>query len=437
VNARCGLLIMLLPLAVAAPAGAADWSAWQRHMEAAQRAFEQGRLSGAEERLADAVREAELQDPKSPQLARSLTALAEVYRKQGREREAQAVTARVDALNRAIGADVTEPLQAYAALLRELGRDVDARAVDARVQRLKEVRAGDGRGNLLFFNPVAELRDYAALLRRRHRDADARAVEAQAKAEATRLVERYETLRKGYSKEPAALPTVTWLQQITAGREAAEGRLYPEAEGLFIDAARTAESFAAQDARRPYTLSLLAYTQRAQGKREDFERTVQRAMPMLEPIAGSGHAYLPRSFSVLALAYVQYGFEGAEALGYFQRSLPLLEKDVRPDHPAVGLQLVGLAASRLALNQPEAAEPALQRALTIAGAQSGREEALIARGLLTVVRVYMDRGDYVRADAVAERAVSVFRRTLDPDHPDVMFALAVQRAVQAKLAATR
>jgi len=435
VTRRLGFLVLVLLLALAAPAGAADWSAWQRYMEAAERAWEQGRLSGAEQRLEDAVREAELQDPRSPQLVRSLTVLAEVYRKQGRERDAQAVAARASAISRATassGADVTEHLQAYATLLRELDRDVDARAVEARVQRLREVGAGDGRGNLLYFNPVAELREYAALLRRRNRDADARLVDARANAEATRLVGRYEALRKEYSREPAALPSVTWVQQIDAGSEARLGRLYPEAEGLYRDAAKTAESFEPQDARRAYSLSLLAYTLRAQGKRDEFERTVERVLPMLEPIAGSGHAFLARSFALLAQAYLRFNFDGAEALTYFQRSLPLLEKDLRGDHPAVGLHVAGVAAARLALDQPEAAEPALQRALAIAGAQTGPDDAMVARGLVTVVLVYMRRGDYARADAVADRVVNVYRRTLHPDHPEVLFALALQREVQAK-----
>ena len=57
---------------------------------------------------------------------------------------------------------------------------------------------------------------------------------------------------------------------------------------------------------------------------------------------------------------------------------------------------------------------------------------MVARGLVTVVLVYMRRGDYARADAVADRVVNVYRRTLHPDHPEVLFALALQREVQAK-----
>jgi tetratricopeptide (TPR) repeat protein len=430
------LVLLAATLAGTRPVAAADWSTWQRYMEAAQRAWEQGRLSGAEQWLQEAVHEAEQQDPKSPQLARALTALAEVYRKQGRESEARALAPRIDALTRASAADgpsVIERLQAYAALLHELGRDVDARTVDARVQLLRGVEAGGSGGQLLFFNPVAELRDYAALLHQRNRDAEARAVEVQAAAEAAKLIERYEKLRQGFSG-PAALPTLTWLQQMTAGNEALDGRLYPEAEALFRDAATTAETFGAQDARLSLTLSRLAFVVRAQGKREEFTRLVQRVMPMLESIAGTHHALLPSSLNVLASAHLRFSFEGGEALAYFSRALPLLEKDVRADHPAVGLQVAGLAASYLALKQQATAQPLVERALAIATAQSSAEAAVPAVGLLAIVRLYRDGGDYARADALAERVVAVLRRTLPPEHPDLVYALALRRDLQARLA---
>jgi hypothetical protein len=59
-------------------AQAADWSTWQRQMEAAESAWQQDRLVGAEQWLQDAAREAERQDPRSPQLVRTLTILTEL-----------------------------------------------------------------------------------------------------------------------------------------------------------------------------------------------------------------------------------------------------------------------------------------------------------------------------------------------------------------------
>jgi len=65
------------------------------------------------------------------------------------------------------------------------------------------------------------------------------------------------------------------------------------------------------------------------------------------------------------------------------------------------LHVAGVAAARLALDQPEAAEPALQRALAIAGAQTGPDDAMVARGLVTVVSSTAPRR-LRRADAVAD-----------------------------------
>ena len=46
-----------------APALGADWSRWELYMASAQMALDDGRLTGAERWLLDAVREAERQDP--------------------------------------------------------------------------------------------------------------------------------------------------------------------------------------------------------------------------------------------------------------------------------------------------------------------------------------------------------------------------------------
>jgi hypothetical protein len=62
---RVALFALACIAGTAVPARAADWSTWQRQMEAAQSAWEPERLVGAEQWLQDAAREAERQDPRS------------------------------------------------------------------------------------------------------------------------------------------------------------------------------------------------------------------------------------------------------------------------------------------------------------------------------------------------------------------------------------
>jgi tetratricopeptide (TPR) repeat protein len=418
-------------------AQAADWSTWQRQMEAAESAWQQGRLVGAEQRLQDALLEAERLDPRSPQLVRTLTILAELYRKQGRSRDAEAVAARLKGLAAApatAGPDLESALHAYATLLKELGRADEAAMVAIRLHRLREVRSGPGRGNFLFFNPVAELRDYARLLRQRNRDPEARTIDALAAAEATKLIDRYENLRKGFAATASGgLPSLTWVQQMTGGAEAMEGRLYPEAAALFSDAVRTAEQFPAHDVRLAYSLSMLAVATRAQGKGTEEASATHQAMAILERAAGQGHSLLPKSLSILAMGLLRHRFEPGPALAHLERSLRILEKDLPPDHPVLGLHLAGLAAAHLALGRAAQGVPPLERALAIAEKQYLPEHTALAAGLLTVAEVYAGQGDVARADRVAERVQAIMTRLLDPGHPDVLLTAEIRKGLRERM----
>jgi tetratricopeptide (TPR) repeat protein len=429
-------LLAWLSLGAFAGADAADWRAWERYLDSAQRAVEQGRLVGAEGWLLEAVREAEQQDRRDPRLTQTLTALAEVYRKQGRERDAQAIERRLGAAPATPATPATSPellasLGDYARLLRELGRDTEAFKVQAKAQRWHQVQTGQGTGELLFFNPVAELRDYARLLRQRQRDREAVAMERLAAAEARKLIERYEKLRRGFTSGP--LPSITWLQQVTGGEEALEGRLFPEAEALFADAVRSAETFPPDDVRRAYSLSLLALAQRASGKLPEFASSVQRAMPIVERAAGTGHSLLPSTLGALAVAHLRFDWDPALALAHLRRALPVLEKAVQRDHPILGLHRAGLGACQLALGQPQLAAPEIERALEIAAQPAQPGQVWLAFGLMRVVDEYLRVQDYARADIVVRRLVALLRQMHDPEHPDVADALQVQRLVQSRL----
>src|SRR5262249_61980296 len=93
------ILLFSAPLTLSpASAQTVDWRTWERYMENGRRALEQGREAGAENWFSDAAREAERLDPRSPQLAASLKSLADLYRRQGRLREAGALEQRVGAV---------------------------------------------------------------------------------------------------------------------------------------------------------------------------------------------------------------------------------------------------------------------------------------------------------------------------------------------------
>jgi hypothetical protein len=106
---------------------------------------------------------------------------------------------------------------------------------------------------------------------------------------------------------------------------------------------------------------------------------------------------------------------------------------VAPDNPVVGLHFAGLAASHLALAQPVQAKPYLEQAFAIADQQYRKEQVPVAIGLMKVVDVYTDRGDYVQAHAVAQRVIVYLTRMRSPNHPDVLMATEADRLLVQKL----
>jgi predicted aspartyl protease len=422
----------------ALPADGADWQAWTRHMDSARRAIQQGQDAAAEFWLSSAVREAERIDPRDARLAQSLTLLAELHRRQGRAPEAEAIErrlarARSAPTGPAADPDVVTALEAYAAFLRQIGQASDAGLVMSRVQRLREVRGGGAPDALLFFNPAGELRDFAVLLRAHGRDAEARAMEAMAAAEARALFERYARLRHRIRAE-SAIPSMVWVRQISAGAEAFEGGLLPEAEALFRDAVATAERFGGGDVRLAASLALVARVVAAQGNRHEFQEAVQRAVPILERAAGTQHSLTPRAFTSLAMAHLAHDFDPALTLAHMRRALAALRKDLPDDHPVVALHMAGLAAAHVALSQPTQARPLVERALVAAEREYVDDHVALAVGLMVVAQTYLRQGDPVTAGAVSRRVVAILRRMLHPGHPDVARAMRVDEAIQRQMA---
>jgi tetratricopeptide (TPR) repeat protein len=428
------LLLLVAWGAGPASAQAIDWRTWERYMDNGRRALAQGRDVGAENWFSDAAREAERLDPRSPQLAASLKSLADLYRRQGRQREAEALEQRIGAIAPASGMSVVAALESYVKLLKQDGRERDAAVLEREIQALRSASPDGRQGELLFFNPVAELRSYARLLRQRNRVDEARSVETLASAEARGQMTRYAELRRQLSAESmAASSSLTWEWQTQGAMEALDARLYPEAEGLLADAIKTAETFPPPDVRLAHSLSALALASRAQGKRAEFDAATQRAMTILESAAGSRHSTLPRALTLLALARLRFELEPAATIPHFERALAILRKDVAPDNPVVGLHCAGLAAAHLALAQPAPAKTYLEQAFAIADQQYRKDQVPVAIGLMKVVDVYADQGDYARAHEVAQRVVGYFTRLRPPNHPDIIMATEADRFLVQKL----
>jgi len=329
---------------------------------------------------------------------------------------------------------VVAALEGYVVLLRQDERERDAAVLERQIQGMRAERPGARQSEPLFFSPVAELRSYAQLLRRRNRVAEAQSVDRLASSMAQTLMDRYADLRRQLAAESgSASSSLTWEWQMRGAIETIDTRLYPEAEGFLSDAVKTAETFPAPDVRLAYSLSGLALTYRAQGRRDESSATAQRAMAILETATGSRHSLSPPSLSVLALAHLQFEFEPARSIAQLERALAILKKDVVADHPVVGLHYAGLAASHLALSQTAQAKPYLDQALAIAEQQYRKDQVPVTVALMKVVDVYADQGNYAQAHLVAQRVVVILTKTRPVNHPDVVMAAEADRWLVQRL----
>ena len=93
------MLGALLSLAFAPADASADERTWERFIQNGERALQEGRYASAEDWFLYAVGEAEAIDPKGSMLVRSLKNLTEVYRKQGKQGQAEEVLRRLKALS--------------------------------------------------------------------------------------------------------------------------------------------------------------------------------------------------------------------------------------------------------------------------------------------------------------------------------------------------
>lgn len=426
--------VVVLFAIVLAPrlAGAdADWRTWERYMDTGQGALNQNRVVSAESWFAMAVREAERLDARDPRLGESLRKLLEIYRKVGRDDDAKTIEARLATLAppATTPSDLVDALRGFAALLMQSGRPLEAREVERASEEVLQ-RQDAGKRNqpdVLVYNPVFYLRTYSAMLRTQNRSAEATRIDALTAVVARELAQRFVRRRRGMARQ-TALPSLTHMQLLDGANEASAARLFPEAEAFAIDAVKIAETFPGGEVTLAYSVSVLAATQAAQGKRAAFDEALQRAMPALER-AGLNHGLVLPALRVLAIAHLEHAFDPAKTQVHLRRSLQVIQRDVAPDHPTVGLHLAGLAAAALALEGPERAKADLDRALGIAEKLYTREDVYLARAFTRFVTVAVERRDYALAHSVASRVVGMLKRMLDPGHPEVVLANDRVRAI--------
>ena len=133
-----------------------------------------------------------------------------------------------------------------------------------------------------------------------------------------------------------------WDTYMDAGTKAYQQGNYPEAERQFKGAVKEAEGFGLEAPRLTTSLNDLGALYRAQGKYAEAEPLLKRSLAILEKALRREHPDVAQSLNNLALLYDAQGrYAKAEPLS--KRSLAIWEKALGPDHPNIAKNLENYA----------------------------------------------------------------------------------------------
>ena len=174
-------LVTILWVVLVSPQASAQGTAWERHMAAGVKAYQQGRYADAEKSFQAAVKEAEGFEPQDPRLATSLNNLAELYRYQGQYAKAESLYKRALSIwEKALGPehpDVAQSLNNLGVLYLIQGKYAEAEPLHKRALAIREKALGPNHPHV-----SQSLDNYADLLRKMNRESEAGQMEARAKA---------------------------------------------------------------------------------------------------------------------------------------------------------------------------------------------------------------------------------------------------------------
>jgi CHAT domain-containing protein/tetratricopeptide (TPR) repeat protein len=155
-----------------------------------------------------------------------------------------------------------------------------------------------------------------------------------------------------------------------------------------------------------------------QGRYDEAEPFIRRALAIEEHALGPNHQDVERDLNGLASVY-RAERRYAEAEPLVKRALAIAEKARGPDHPDVASYLNDLAVLALDQNRYTDAESFSKRALAIDEKVPDPDERGIERDLSGLASVYRAERRYAEAEPLVKRALAIAETAHGPDQPDV------------------
>ncbi|HEY9870795.1 MAG TPA: serine/threonine-protein kinase, partial [Candidatus Obscuribacterales bacterium] len=202
-----------------------------------------------------------------------------------------------------------------------------------------------------------------------------------------------------------------------------EGR-YGEAEPLYKKALEINETnLGENDPGMASSLTNLANLYYDEGKYAQAEPLYKRALAIFEKTKGPEDPGVAKILNNLAaVLYKQSKYGEAEPL--LRRALAIRSRVLPPDHPELAQSLNSLAEVFRAEGKYDEAEPLLTQALEINAQVFGPEHPEVASILNGFGHLYAAEGKNQEAEAFYRRALAMREKVLGPDHPDTARSVA-------------
>ena len=325
----------------------------------------------------------------------------------GRYREAQAVLESALAIaTRVLGPehpDVALSLSNLANVHLYQGRYADAEALYERALQIREQTFGADHPLV-----ATSLNNLASIYKERGQDDKARPLYERA------LAIRERTLGSEHVLVAASLNNLA-LIHYNQGR-------YREAQDLQQRALaireRTLEPDHPDVAASLYNFALV---QMAQGRYQEAQAIHERALAIRERAFGSDHPIVATSLDGLATAYGKQSRAG-EAQDLYTRALAIRERALGSNHPDVAESLGGLAALRVLQGRYGDAEQLYERALAIRERALGPDSIFVAESLVEMASLRKEQKRFDEALAFYDRALTIEAKILRPRAPQTRIA---------------
>jgi tetratricopeptide (TPR) repeat protein len=195
---------------------------------------------------------------------------------------------------------------------------------------------------------------------------------------------------------------------------------YARAEAGFQEVlARWREAHGPRSAQVAIALSNLGALAYARGEADAAIAAYGEVLSITRERVGEDHPDFANALGQLGAAHWVAG-DLDRALDHFARALAALETARGESHPEVAQLLLNLAGVEIALGREDDARAHVERACAFYEATSGPESESTARCLHDQAVVEHNAGAHTEAEPLSARALSILRRILPVEHPEVV-----------------